>query len=219
TSAAKRCDARSEALISVAIAAIASEASTARSSRPARSAPTARRSRSSTLTTRSARRLASRLSSAIPTASARRAVIWARPAAAIERSRLAIGEAPSPCAPISASINRISNSRMDRLASGQFAKEMQAAEQAAMPARAMRLGRVAAEHAPGVTDLLARGAALCPLVEDACHVTGFGDALDRCHHNVSSDPGKTVHEREGIANKGGRDLGREGLHLSYLRVI
>jgi hypothetical protein len=68
-------------------------------------------------------------------------------------------------------------------------------------------------------DLLTRGGAKTPLVEDACHVAGFGDALDRCHYNVSNDPGKTVHERESIADEGGRDLGREGLHLGCLRFI
>jgi hypothetical protein len=68
-------------------------------------------------------------------------------------------------------------------------------------------------------DLFTRGGAQSPLVKDACHVAGFSDALDRCHHKVSNDPGKTVHERESIANEGLCDLDRKGLHLGYLRVI
>jgi len=102
--------------------------------------------------------------------------------------------------------------------SGQLAKGTQAAEQAAVPARMVQLRRVGAEPAPGMLHPLALGGPRRPLLEDACDVAGAGDALDRCHQEMSSDPAKSVHEGGGITDESGRNLDNEALHLKSLQL-
>ena len=142
------------------------------------------------------------------------------PAAASERSRLAIGEASPP----SGSTNRTENSRIAP-ASGQIAQETQAAKPAAAPVRTASPPRPVAKTPPNEAGLRTailgalRGERSPPLGKNACDITGIGDTLDGCHHDMSSDPAETVHESGRVAHKSSCELDNQRLHFVSLRAI
>ena len=71
---------------------------------------------------------------------------------------------------------------------------------------------------PGALFVALRGERSPPLGKNACDITGVGDALDRCHHDMSSDPAETVHESGRIVHESGCDPDNQRLHFVSLRA-
>jgi len=99
--------------------------------------------------------------------------------------------------------------------SRQFAERAQTAEQA-VPARTPAWPL--ADGRPGLPDPLALRGTRGAFGQEACDITGPGNAFDRGHRKVSHDTAETVHHGDRVANEGGGELNDEGLHLERLRV-
>jgi hypothetical protein len=138
--------------------------------------------------------------------------VWARCAAAIERSRLAMEDELSRCISFRRSSTRAKNWRIDVLLSGEIAKR---AEQ---PVAAPALG--AAWLGADVLSRRALGGTRKPAVyQHACDVAGVGKALDRGRENLDYNPAAAPDQGGGIVNKGRGDFDSECLHFDGLRHI